>query len=222
MKGTTIPLTFPTQPNASISGNLVTPGFTLADALVVKHAVLLKDGLHVFLALNSYPHGTMSPNPAWAQLSTTERLESLEHNNSSYSARINRAALNYLLQTISTLPINSRTIRFQGTSQNGDFWSYYHPHKTGWITWDVDKANAHLDPPSSLHGSVELSNLSLQFVPNAITGMKVKLTVNVHAQVKGWAELFTDRWRHRYVNWHGHKCRTRRGGRYPIRRRWRH
>jgi hypothetical protein len=66
--GATTPLTFPTgEPGASISGNLITPGFTLADGLVIQHAVLLQDGLHLFLGLTSYAHPVDDCRPRLGQ-----------------------------------------------------------------------------------------------------------------------------------------------------------
>ena len=188
--GATTPLTFPTpEKDSSITGNLITPGFTLADGLAVQHAVLLEDGLHLFLSLESFAHAAAPADAEWAKLSNTDRLAALQNNKVSYSARINRAALNHLLQTISNLPPKARTALFYSTTAKGDLWSFYHANRgpAGIGVISATKANAQLDHPDSLKVEVQLSDLSLQPSPGAITGIKVKVSFNAQAQLKVWS-----------------------------------
>jgi hypothetical protein len=80
-------------------------------------------------------------------------------------------------------------VLFHSTGEEGELWSYYHPIKAGPVILSVEKANAHLDHSDSLQVTVQLSNISLQAAPGAITGVKLDVAINANAQVKVWSNF---------------------------------
>lgn len=185
VKGSQTPISFKTRPpsNDTLSGTLTVRSFDMKSALRFKQAIFLPDGLHVFLQ-NDADLPAPPADPAWVALSEADRLKTLSAPATSYFARIRLETINRLIEKVTSLPKETRTVSFVSTGLSGHLYYWDKVHRGPFRTFLYrEEKKAYLEHPDSARGNVELIGLALEARPDALAGLKLKAALDGKVQV---------------------------------------
>jgi hypothetical protein len=184
VKGSKEPLHIKTRPPNSdtLHGVLTSNDFQLQCVLTLKQALFLKDGLHVFLSLDDRKSPRLE-DPDWQRLSNEQRLATLM-GTTSYFARINRDAINYLVTSILTLPAKANVVTFNSTGLDGNLYYWDNVHRGPFHTflWR-EEFKVYLDRPDAVTSTVAVKSLTTNPKDGALIGIDLTAGVTGHLQL---------------------------------------